>query len=185
MSYAGTSIHPPENIEAALTALALNNGNARLAHEALKEQGIDISERTLHRYRTTPRYAELHDQRKTEIEQAAIRQWREITVTGAQTQLAATQRAYDQIHDLDAKDAAAVAKNIAIATGVAADKLLVFTDRPNVIHSTPEPTQLLQQFARTFGFDAPIDSTAEPIPPTALMAESDESNPRENPSDPA
>lgn len=173
MSAAGTSIYPAETIEAALTALALHNGNARQAHEALVEQGVDTpDERTLHRWRNSPRYAELHDQRKTEIEAAAVRQWREITVTGAHAQLLATERAINGLDDLDAKDASAVAKNIAIATGVAADKLLVFTDRPNQITEHRDPDQILRQLETIVG-------SAEEVLPEALTSESVASNPRE------
>lgn len=177
MAAAGTSLYPPETVEAGFTALALANGNARIARENLAEQGIDVAERTLARWRSQPRYIELHEQRKAEIEQAAIRQWREITVTGAHAQLLATERAIEGMDDLDAKDASAVAKNLAIATGVAADKLLIFTDRPNQITQHREPEQILRQLESIVGSAEEI--TDSDNPGVALTAESGQSNARD------
>lgn len=164
-------------IDRALTALALNTGNIDRARETLKLDATLTripSRAALHqwKHRHAERYDQIRTERRPSIEAAAINDYAAIVARTQQVVLEGIEQTATGLHDLDAKDASAAVKNLAIAGGVAADKLLVFTDRPNQITERRDPEQLLRALEGIVG-------TAEEIPDVALIDESEHSNVRE------
>lgn len=167
----------PEEIERALLALALKGGNTQRARDLLElDSTIDRvpSKTALHEWKHAhaERFNELRDQTRPKIEADAVRDYAVIVARTNELHLQGLEQTAATLHDLDAKDASAAVKNLAIAGGVAADKLLVFTDRPNQITERRDPEQILRAIESIAG-------TAEDITPEALTSESEPSNPRE------
>lgn len=171
-----------DEIDRALTALALNSGNTTRARETLKLDSTltrTPSQRVLHLWKTkhAQRYQEIQTQRAPQIEAAAVHDYRAITARINQVVLDGVEQTATGLPDLDAKDASTAVKNLAIAGGVAADKLLVFTDRPNQITQRRDPEQILRQIETIVGTAEDITHT-EPSS-QALMRESAAPNARE------
>lgn len=170
----------PAEIDRALTALALSGGNAPRALEQLKQDETltrTPSDDSLYVWRDkyADRYAEIREQRAPEIERAAINDYRAMVAQAAQTSLKAVEKTnavLDSNTDVSATELSTVARNLALAGGIAADKLLVFTDRPNVITERRDPTELLR------AIDA-ITGHAEELKDLPLIGESRGSNARE------
>lgn len=171
-----------DEIDRALTALALNSGNSYRAREALKlDSTLERlpSDRVLRQWKAkhATRYHEIRTKRAPDIEAAAVQDYRAIVAATNEAHLELVEHARDGIEDLTAYEASAAAKNLAIAGGVAADKLLVFTDRPNQITERRDPEQILRQLETFIGT---AEDITDPEPSAvALLPESAESNPRE------
>jgi hypothetical protein len=182
---AGITQFQDEEIERGLTALALCSGNTRRAAQLLEHDTTlsRVPEHTsLHnwKHQHADRYRAILEARAPQIEADAIHDYRAIVAATNRAHLQLVERTADGIDDLDAKDASAAAKNIAIAGGVAADKLLVFTDRPNVIHSHPDPMNTLTGLMTALGIPGTIPGTATELPAVPLLNEGQQDNVRED-----
>jgi hypothetical protein len=162
----------PEEIERSLLALALCGGNSTRAAKMLEADPrmsrvpATPTLRQWRNYNHNARYEELRTRHAPEIEAAAIGDYREIVVEGARAQLLATQRSANNIEQLDPAEAAKVAKDLSVATGIAADKLLLFTDRPTSRTETTTPEQTLAALLQALGIrpNDTIPSTATELP---------------------
>lgn len=171
-----------EERDRALTALALSGGNAVRA-AALLEQDTKLS-RTPSRRRLqewkhlhAERYAEIRQQRAPQIEAAAVQDYLDLVVEGVKAQHAAVARFNEGIDELSAAEAATAYKNIAVGTGVAADKHLLYTNRPTQITEHHTADQLIRELQRELNLAIP--STAEEITDVALPRRTASTNTRE------
>lgn len=149
----------------ALMILARHNGNAPKALAELKERLPDAPGlQTLYDWRDkhAQRYQEIREEIAPQIERQAITTYRDIVVRSAQGQLLATEQTITDLENGSVKDASVAARNLAIAGGVATDKLLLFTNRPTQITHTAGPDELLAKLTRVLG-PGSIDSTAVEI----------------------
>lgn len=156
----------PEEIEHALTALALVGGNKNRARELLKhdttfQRTPDAATLTRWKHEHAERYATIQTEQAPKIEQGTIATLKAIAQLSAEGQMAATEQTIKRIPDLDGKDAATVARNLAIAGGVAVDKHLLLEGRPNVIQARPDVERDLESLARRMG--VVFESTADDI----------------------
>jgi hypothetical protein len=157
-----------EEVERSLTALALCSGNAARARDMLQHDETLTrvpSERVLQLWRNgkhAERFQELLKQRAPEIEAATVQDYLAIAKRTNEIHLEGLEQVAAGMPDLDAKDAAQALRNISVAGGVAADKYLVYNDRPNVITSHASPDETLRALATRFGIDV-HESTAEDI----------------------
>ena len=170
--------YTPEQVETALTVLALRGGNSREASEHLAASDLQIPSSTLRLWRTethADRYVEICQERAPEIEKRVIQRSQEVQQRALDVSLKAVNKAEEQLDAGEAKDPAATAKNLALSFAVITDKSLLLQGRPNVMVGNQDARDLLNEIRR----DLAIPGTAEELPPEALTAGTDEPNARD------
>lgn len=143
--------HNPETVRTALLAIAINGGNSQAAHDALKEQGIDVSPRTLRNWRNNqyPQlYRELHDTHGREIEQAIVPGLRELMIRSVEGAQLAADKSIEQLKAGDVKDPATMGRNLMVTGATAMDKLYLATDRPTSVTEHRDVAEILRSLEK-------------------------------------
>lgn len=153
-----------EDREAGLAALVLQAGSSTKAHQALKQQGLDVPQQTLDSWKTqhAERYAELqaHLAPKVADKIAAGAERLALMIEEAESKLIASMM--DDLESMDAKEKAAALRNLSTSKALQVDKLSSpLRGRPTVIHQAQDAGQALIELGRRLGFA--VDSTAEEI----------------------
>jgi phosphoglycerate dehydrogenase-like enzyme len=86
---------------------------------------------------------------------------REIVLRANAATAAAIQAAHEQVNDGQAKDPAAVARNLQTVAGIATDKALLVEGRPTAIIGTGDLQSLIAKLGKQLGFD--VDASANEI----------------------
>lgn len=188
-----------EERERALTALALRGGSVTRARELMAQDPLfdRVPEAaSLKRWQRdyAERYSEILVLVAPQLEEAAKHDYRQIVARTNEAHLAAIERAHDGIKvDIDlpadatpediqraselasarwsgARDASQVAKNLAIAGGVAADKLALAEGRPTSITEHRDPDQILRAIEAIAGRRDSVDSSAVEEPRVSELA---------------
>lgn len=170
--YRVKSRYSADTIESTLMALAAAGGNARIAHEALKGQGLEAPPmRTMSWWLTVypnrfQRACELH---ADHLEDTILAQARTNAVFQGHIQRDLLRRLQQQVSHMSGKDAATAVQKLAISKGVDIDKTLLLTDRPTSITATPDVEATIRRL-NALKIHA-IEATAEEIgeeqtPPT-------------------
>lgn len=136
----------PEEVHRALLTLAKHAGNARHASEELADNGLDVSDVTLGKWRNGKHaqlYNKLHETYGREIEASLVPEFRDLAISAANTARLAVTQAHAQLEAGQAKDPAATAKNLTTAAAIAMDKVYLATDRPTEIRSDRTAQEIL------------------------------------------
>ena len=153
--------YTPEQVETALTAIA-TTGSMK---EAAELTGIPYTTVTTWRYKYADKYERIKEKRAPEIEQAVIRNLREIMARSGNAVLLSIDKAVEQLEAGDVKDAAAYARNLATTQAIAADKMLLLDGRPTSISEHRTVDDELRELER-LGF---FDTTCEEEPPDSAQ----------------
>lgn len=86
---------------------------------------------------------------------------REIVLRANAATADAIQAAHEQVKDGQAKDPAAVARNLQTVTGIATDKALLVEGRPTAIIGTGDLQSVIAQLGKQLGFD--VNGSADEI----------------------
>jgi hypothetical protein len=155
-----------EDVDRALTMLALVGGNCQEACRRLKAAGHTLSPGTLEEWRKVQfpqRYEDLCRTQAPKIEEKVAQELREFAVDTVRVQRQALAKTSEQLEG-DKVDAASVMRNVAVSGGIAIDQILKIEGRPTQIvehkRDAAETLALLAQ--KVPGFD--IESTATELP---------------------
>lgn len=148
----------------AMLVLALNGGNSVRAREALTDSGIEVTDRTLRRWRASDRYAVIQREHAPRLEREVVGTALEVIQRGWHVAQKGLDKAEEQLDADEAKDPAAVARNVATVVGIATDKYLILTGRPAQITESRDAASLL----RALQAKGIIEGTAQEIPTHAL-----------------
>lgn len=160
----------PEEVDAGLMMLAFCGGNSGEASRRLKEQGYNLSDRVLRKFRSTTypeRYAELHRTRAQEIEDVIVTKMRETALQAADVQQRALEKTVEQLDNGELRDASTAARNAAVVQGIATDKLLTLTGRPTTVVEHRDAEDVLRGLAQRFP-GLIVEGTAEEDPAPEL-----------------
>jgi hypothetical protein len=160
--------YTPEQVDTALTVLALCGGDSKEAERRLEAAGDPIPSSTLRDWRThthADRYIVICQERAPEIEKRTIQRSQEIELRALSVAEQALNAASDQLDAGEAKDPGATAKNVATAYGILTQNSLVRQGKPNTIISNQDARDLLDDIRRDLGA---IPSTAIEVPNQAL-----------------
>lgn len=138
---------PGESIERALTALLAFGGSAKAAAVAL-DGAIDVE--TLERWRDiehADQYAALQAEHGKDIEEAMVREMRDIARLALSGQRLAVEKAIEGLDRANPRDAAQIALNLAKVTQAGVDKILALTGRPTTISEHRSATELIRALA--------------------------------------
>lgn len=129
--------HSDNTVTKALTILAFS-GDVKQTRDALKSEGIDVSDQALRDWRDVSHadeYNKIRDKYATEIEQEAIRTYRERMAQAAKAEMLAIQKTIEGLENgsLRGRDASQAALAMSKVKGENASKLLAFTGRPTQI----------------------------------------------------
>lgn len=149
-----SSKYTATEIERGLISLAFNAGNSRNAEKQLKSEGIEIPAVTLRdwaRNRFARRYLDICDRHGREIEDTYVARQRELALQASDAAAMAVAQTIEDLKAGKLKDPAGAARNLEVVSGTAADKVLVFTGRPNNISEQRNPEELLAKLTRLAG----------------------------------
>lgn len=154
--------------DAAMIALALQNGNAARASRVLAEDGISVSESTLKNWKGTPAYATICAGVMGPVRQALAARYEE----AAALAIDKTNDALEAftIEGLKPPDVAGAARNLMTTAAVAQDKANVLRDQPTEIREIRSGADILASIQRR----APnliVDNEAEGDDPNITDAE--------------
>lgn len=159
-----------KEVDRGLLAVAFCGGNQARASRILKEQGLDISRRLLHKWVNEihiERYFELAAAHHREIEDTIIVDMRQKVVAYGALEAQAIEESAKQLAAGTVKDASTVARNAAVGKGINNQNLLVLSGRPSEIHETRSSDDLVRSLQRALS----VDGSAEEIPPTTQQLE--------------
>lgn len=164
--------YPPEIIISALYALAAHGGHSGQAHATLTEQHGPNNippERTLRRWRTDRypiRYHQILTEQTTQLETLVEHQLRETLRLTGLTKHRILERLADNINNINPTDLGKTAQQLAVTEGVAVDKLLTLTGRPNNITEHRTADEILNSLEAKHPTHHTITSTATEEPTT-------------------
>lgn len=152
-----------DEIDKGLLALIFNGNNSGIAVKALRTTGLKVNDRTLRQWKVKhrERLDELALKHAPAIENHLKASGRAIAMASQAGTMEAIEAARKQLRDGDARDPAAMARNLATVTGIATDKVLLLDGRPTEIVSN-DVAGLMERMARALGHTAPpraIEST--------------------------
>lgn len=130
--------HDEKTVELALGCIVACAGSTTDARKLLLAKDVDIADSTLRNWRDNvhaERYAELASEHGKTLEEAIVREIRELAARATVVQRKALELAEERIDDkkVTAPEAARMAKDLAHVTGQNVDKLLTLTGRPTEI----------------------------------------------------
>jgi len=170
-----------EQVDGALLALCVNGGNSIQTAKQLKERGMDVASSTLREWKLydyPKRYAQIHSQHFSALEDTLVRNERELALAASQASLKAVQKASEQI-DQGIQDPARAAQALATTAGIATDKLLTLTGRPTATIQHVDSEAILRKYGGHLEGTA-RELTSEPTAtPGQLLTESDDTNAHE------
>jgi hypothetical protein len=121
------------------------------------------------RQRNQERYAELRAEHYQQIERQLVDDYRENARLSQELHKQATLHALQDLADGNIKDAARVAREASIASGIATDKMLLVDGRPTHIQEHRDLDTILASRGRRLGFDT--DSPAVEIDERPALGE--------------
>lgn len=139
-----------EDIEAGLHALAIANGNHRLAHRLLAEQGTDIPGDTLYDWkakRHTERYEQIRAEVLPQLKDRMAAEAETLAIAYAHIERKALHALDGKLDGLTGKELAGVAKDAATGRGISTDKANVLRDRPDRIVKNPNADEVMRKLA--------------------------------------
>lgn len=148
-----------QEIDAALTAVALCGGRVSRAHEQLKVAGFNVPYDTLVQWvsmRFPNRYRHLAEQVAPQIEKSMVATARAAAMRSFEVAGEAVELEAQRLAAGDVKDAAASSRNLATTGGIMTDKMLLLDGRPTQISEQRSMDDVLRSLAAK-GF---IDGTA-------------------------
>ena len=117
----------------ALLVLAVHSGHTERAAGTLREQGLAVTARTLLRWREETHadtYAECVHEKRAEIDQRLAASYLHAIEHATRGMDLAVHKAIDQLEAGEARDPAAVARNLATTAGISQDKMFALQGRP-------------------------------------------------------
>lgn len=156
---------PDQDVQRALHALLAFGGSPSPASRALKDEfDLDISRDVLKRWRDTTyadRYAALQREHGADIEQAIVRETRDLARSAALVERMAIDRAMDEILDgrVRPEQLAQIALNMAKVKQSNIDKLLALTGRPQQITEHRDLDAIMRALAAKGLLEAPHGDT--------------------------
>lgn len=159
-----------QEVDAALTAVALCGGNVTRAHRHLKASGHTVPERTLHGWVANQfpnRYRHLAEKYAPQIEKSMIATARAAAMRSFEVASEAVELEHERLQAGDVKDAAASSRNLATTGGILTDKMLLLDGRPTQISEQRSMDDVLRSLAAK-GF---IEGTATEETDDAGIAE--------------
>lgn len=154
-----------EQVEAGLQALAIADGNHRLAHRLLAENNTDIPAGTLYEWKTThaERYEQIRADVLPKIRERMAAESEELAIAYAQLEREAIELLKPKLNDLRPNELAGVQRNLATSRAISVDKASVLRGMPTEITEHRNADELL----RKLGSALPgliVEGTAEEIP---------------------
>lgn len=162
--------YTPLEIDTALLVLAMSGRNCGMASRRLKDEGIDVSRRTLNQWKNythAGRYLEIEHEHAPSVERQMVNTARAIVTAANEGTLEAIEASREQLRKGDAKDPSTVARNLATAAGIQTDKMLILSGRPNEIYGTEDLEAALNRMAQRLNLPQTVDSTAVEYQPSA------------------
>lgn len=162
-----------EEVEAGLSALAIWHGNGRQAARVLKEQGLEIPERTLYDWRKThaDRLAELQEQIVPKVREKLAQQFEVIGMRSAELTLKSLEKYDDKLDGLEARDLAGAIRNISTTGAIGVDKASLLRGLPTEIRQTDSAEDILKRLAQKHP-GMFVEGTAEEIREAEVVSES-------------
>ncbi len=158
-----------DQIQKGLYALSAFGGSPAPAHKALKDAfDLDIPAATLKTWRDSvhqERYAKLQIQHGNDIEEAMVRETRDIaraaTAAMRESLEVVWERLSDNRHTIRAPEAAQIAAQMSKVQATAVDKLMVLTGRPQAITENRSAADIIRALAAkgVLELEAPSEPT--------------------------
>jgi hypothetical protein len=163
--------HTAEQIEAALTVLALESGNMRRTREKLaqlelfdKVPGANTIGRWPETYRD--RYAEIRREVAPRLKARMADTHDDLVTRLTALEHAAIDELEQELKELSGKDKAALLRNAAVSVGIHQDKAQLLKNEPTSIQGRRELPEILRALAsRGVVVEGVIDGDGEEIPP--------------------
>lgn len=159
-----TQHYTQEEIDLGLTVLAMHDGKAQRASEALALSGKNYPRTTLNTwklYSYPERYLEIAREKAPLLEQKVTRQAWENSHRAAEVVAQAIDKAEQQLAD-PKTDAATVAYKLSLTHGIQQDKALAIEGRPSQITAHVDAEDLLEKLNRMIP-GLVIDGSAEDV----------------------
>ena len=161
------SRYTEEQIETALTVLALCGGRARMAADQLAERhDLPIDESTLRWWRDkshTDRYTQLAADQESKVRERVAAQCEQVMFAATAAELEALTQLRQAIArgDIPSRELPGAIRNLSTAKGINFDKAAAARDRPTAIVEYRAPDEVLSAL-KSMGFGV-IEGQAQPI----------------------
>lgn len=140
-----------EEITRGLMAMVAWAGKAVDASKSLKEQGLDVPTSTLRTWIQTTHsdeYQELRSKYAHKLEEALVRDMREVAIRATRAQQKAVEEAEKRLERGADTDPARTAAALSKVSQTSTDKLLALTGRPTAITETRGLNEILRSLAQ-------------------------------------
>jgi hypothetical protein len=153
---------PPEDVDRALLALALNGGAIERTIRELKAADVKVSRDQLMDWRDKfpKRYLWHSTENAAKLEKEIIASQREVIAAATKATMDAVAMEHERIKAGETKDAASSARNLATVVGISTTKLLELSGRPTSITEVRKPEEIIRAL-KNRGVKVDVEATAE------------------------
>jgi hypothetical protein len=150
-------------VDRCLLVLAIEGDNSERAAKALRAQDVRVSSRQLRRLRERypNRARAIHEQHFRELEDVLVQEQRALAMQAGVASRAAVRLEVERIAGGDVKDAARSAQALETTAGIATDKVLTLTGRPQAVVANLSVEDILK--ARRRDYATFVDGSAVEI----------------------
>lgn len=155
---------PPEDVDRALLALALNGGAIERTIRELKAADVKVSSDQLAYWRDQfPKRYQWHaTENAAKLEKDIIASQREVIAAATKATMDAVAMEHERIKAGETKDAASSARNLATVVGISTTKLLELSGRPTSITEVRKPEEIIKAL-KNRGVKVDVEATADDV----------------------
>lgn len=155
---------PPEDVDRALLALALNGGAIERTVRELKAADVKVSSDQLADWRDKfPKRYQWHaTENAAKLEKDIISSQREVIAAATRATMDAVAMEHERIKRGETKDAASSARNLATVVGISTTKLLELSGRPTSITEVRKPEEIIKAL-KNRGVKVDVEATADDV----------------------
>ena len=155
---------PPEDVDRALLALALNGGAIERTVRELKAADVKVSSDQLADWRDKfPKRYQWHaTENAAKLEKDIISSQREVIAAATRATMDAVAMEHERIKRGETKDAASSARNLATVVGISTTKLLELSGRPTSITEVRKPEEIIKAL-KSRGVKVDVEATDDDV----------------------